>query len=44
MRKIGPFARRKEEGEPAYKSDGTAKYQCANEECEDYGKIVTLKE
>ena len=44
MRKIGPFARIKSEGEPSYKWDGMLQYQCLNDYCEDYQIIVTVKE
>lgn len=42
MRKIGPFARVKPEGEPAAKWDGVREFCCVNEECSECGKVVRV--
>jgi len=42
MHKIGPFARRKAEGESARKYDGTDDYECVSEECPNKEKIIKV--
>ena len=44
MKKSGPYLRVKEEGHPAYKGPSSVYYSCMNEKCEDYGKVIELKE
>lgn len=43
MRKIGPFATVKLEGQPSQKWDGVLKYECKNEKCENYNKLIEIK-
>jgi len=44
MRKIGPFATVKPEGQPAQKWDGVLQYECKNEKCEQYHKLTKIVE
>jgi hypothetical protein len=43
MRKIGPFAMAKPEGQPSHKWDGILKFECKNEECPEYNKLVEIR-
>jgi len=40
MRKIGPFAQVKPEGEPAAKFDDIYRYECSTEECFAFNQVV----
>ncbi len=42
LRQIGPFASSKPEGLPAKKFDGVLEFQCVNEECIKYEKIIEI--
>jgi hypothetical protein len=44
MKKSGPYLHVKEEGQPAYKGSSSVYYSCMNEKCEDYGKVIEVKE
>lgn len=42
MSEIGPFARVIREGQPAQRFDAVRKYNCKNEECENYAKVIVI--
>lgn len=43
MHQIGPFARKMEEGQSAYKWDGYFDFECINEKCQNKGKVIKIK-
>lgn len=43
MHQIVPFADVKPEGQSATKWDGITKYQCTNEECENYERMIEIR-
>lgn len=44
MRRIGPFATVKPEGQPAQKLDSIRRYACKNEGCAQYHKLIEIDE
>lgn len=44
MRKIGPFAARKLEGQPSKQFDGKFRFECVQEECPSFNKVIELDE
>lgn len=42
MRKIGPYATRKPEGQPSKKLDGKVRFQCTQNECPNFNQIIEL--
>ena len=42
MKRIGPFARAKQESRDAVKSNAFFEYQCINDTCEKHGKKLKL--
>jgi hypothetical protein len=44
MKKSGPYLHVKEEGQSVHKGPSSAYYSCTNNKCEDYGKVIEVKE
>ena len=44
MKKSGPYAPIKKEGQPSYKGSLPVYYCCMNEKCSEFGKNITVQE
>lgn len=44
MKQSGPYAPRKDEGQPAYRGSLPVYYSCTNKDCSEFYKSVGIKE